>query len=379
MPMRYRTDRWISAGLLLWGTSLGCEPASPVVGRVDDGLGNGGQGATGSTASGSYNLFVSALDPESSCVPRALPASVETSCVIAAASVAATCDCAQPGRRRSAPGVAQLAIEELRDSGQCDAEGVPSCESFCVCEVPPVAESDVGTCRTELDATGVDGWCDVDSAAGGNPELVDCPAEYSWTHALRFLGAGVIAAGETAFLACAESTHQTDGAPAALGEPCVMNDELRADFGGFDETDVTVETANPRCDSGVCLANHFRGRASCPYGQASSDLADGTASCFLPWSDRLVEVPVRAQLEDRPAETSSVCSCRCDGPGPGPFCACPDSMECAPLIAELGFETDALYAGSYCVPRGTTVEPDPGPACVPADDLCGPSRPYPPQ
>ena len=63
------------------------------------------------------------------------------------------------------------------------------------------------------------------------------------------------------------------GAAAGVGDPCTPAQEADSSFLGFDEKQVEVETRSAACATGVCLVNHFRGRASCPYGQS----ADGSA------------------------------------------------------------------------------------------------------
>jgi hypothetical protein len=107
---------------------------------------------------------------------------------------------------------------------------------------------------------------------------------------------------------------------------------------------VNIEDGGSCGASNVCLVHDFRGRATCPGGQAAGD--DGACSTT---QGEPVVVPVQAQLPDRPAEVGMVCSCRCDGPNPdASYCLCPDGMRCEELVPARSGSTDA-YAGSYCV------------------------------
>ena len=137
--------------------------------------------------------------------------------------------------------------------------------------------------------------------------------------------------------------------PAALGQPCIATDEHRPDFAGFSPTEVSVEDHSDACASQVCLLDHFQGRASCKYGQSSAG-----GPCLVPGSTQPVSVAVSPQLVRRQADVASICSCHCAGSGPGPFCTCPDSMQCEHLVDALSLPGgDSVYAGSYCIPKGS--------------------------
>jgi hypothetical protein len=140
---------------------------------------------------------------------------------------------------------------------------------------------------------------------------------------------------------------------------------------------VSVYTESPSCDSGVCLVNHFMGRASCPYGQTDQEL--GSGACRLPGSDAPVSVVVQPQFVERQAAKAVTCSCRCAGPGAGPFCDCPSGTECRPLIDDIGHEESEAWAGSYCIPQGSEYDPTepPNPAtCMVDAQSCGDAHPY---
>lgn len=155
--------------------------------------------------------------------------------------------------------------------------------------------------------------------------------------------------------------------PGGVGDPCVPEDEYSPSFGGFDETEVSVETRSFQCETRVCLVNHFRGRVSCPYGQTADDVASLPASdparCRVPGTEEGVRVQVKPQLVQRAAAAyphgghgvreSVYCSCRCanadgrrnDGKK---YCDCPSGYDCQHLIDDLGLG-DKEVTGSYCV------------------------------
>jgi len=167
-----------------------------------------------------------------------------------------------------------------------------------------------------------------------------------------FAGGG----GSAGILGSAGSAGQptANGGGAALGEPCLPDDELSADFSGFSANEVNIADQFSGCASHVCVANHFQGRVSCPYGQTAAD-----GGCLVPSTTTPVSAPVSPQLEARQAAKAVTCSCQCAGYGPGPYCTCPTSMVCEHLVDYLDVaDPDAAppklsaYAGSYCIPAG---------------------------
>lgn len=177
------------------------------------------------------------------------------------------------------------------------------------------------------------------------------------------------------------------GCPSGgIGDPCIPNDEYRADFPGFGAAEANVESRSFECATRVCLVNHFQGRVSCPYGQSTADLTrPGTdpRRCRLPGTtgqaaDEQVSVAVDAWDVDRPAPDSVYCSCRCAGPDKDArYCTCPTGFSCKELLPNyhLGIEQ---AVGSYCVRRGTEFSPvdNDGPTC--ADQPDSPGCPKPP-
>lgn len=143
----------------------------------------------------------------------------------------------------------------------------------------------------------------------------------------------------------AGATHR-----AAIGAPCVPAAETRPAFGGASakELDFTVSSADAGLEQPLCLAYHFQGRVTCPYGQdAAGSAPTGASPCTTP-SGQPVTVAVRPQCVDRRAADTVFTSCRCasvdGGADPGvAYCTCPASMTCTPLV------TFGDNAGSYCV------------------------------
>ena len=319
------------------------------------------------------NSFIDVLVPGAGrCLPRALPLNDDLSpnCKILAAS--ASCDCTAAGRAPASDAETSAARAQLAAEGACG--GAAACSSFCVCEVSEATGASEQDCLTNpAPAASSTGWCYVAPAAGiGSAALVsDCPSSHK--QKLQFLGDAQPGSGETLFLACAGGpvVSPPRAAMHALGAPCIGGSEYDPSFEGFNAQEVSVDLGSPSCASGVCLANHFQGRASCPYGQQASE-----GGCFVPGSDTPVVALVSPQLVTRKAATASVCSCRCAGPGPGPFCSCGSGMQCLPLIDDFGLPGESAYAGSYCVASGTGYDPSQVAAqCNSAELNCGPARP----
>jgi hypothetical protein len=140
---------------------------------------------------------------------------------------------------------------------------------------------------------------------------------------------------------------------AEIGAPCIPAIESEASFRGFDIGEVSVELPNPTADPGqlVCLADHFRGRVTCPYGQDAS-------GCTTPDGNAVVG-EVDAQCTDRRAADVVTWSCRCanadgrtdDGAS---YCSCGDGLTCTQLVTPLpGDDT----GGAYCIKTGTDYAP----------------------
>ncbi len=141
-----------------------------------------------------------------------------------------------------------------------------------------------------------------------------------------------------------------------VGDPCIPEDEYTATFSGFGVAEANVESRSFQCETRVCIANHFQGRVSCPYGQ-TKEQAEGDPGpqghCHVPSSSDKVMVAVEPQLLDRRAETTVYCSCRCEGPDKtANYCECPSGYTCAPLVPDLGLGQSQLV-GKYCLKNGT--------------------------
>jgi len=200
-----------------------------------------------------------------------------------------------------------------------------------------------------------------------------------------------------------------------VGDPCTPDEEYVSNFAGFTAGEVNVESKSFQCRTRLCLANHFQGRVSCPYGQddtgtapaglAPDDPNGGSASgnkgCVVPGTNIPIDptcavateampytcsqplspapksgLTVQAQCLDRTAALTVYCSCRCanvegntnDG---SVYCNCPDGYTCkppnnAPLVSSIG-AGDTGLTGYYCYKTGTDYDPNSACAetCVP--------------
>jgi len=167
---------------------------------------------------------------------------------------------------------------------------------------------------------------------------------------------------------------------AQIGQPCTPAVEDDTTFNGFQAQMVSVELPSPDADPGVlvCLANHFRGRVTCPYGQnadgtglpavdgaSGGPFPSGVGPCVTPSgapvtgtaSDPKTGAQVEPQCADREAARTVTWSCRCaaaDGTtnGAGTYCACPGGTECVQLVPPIGTLNDDV-SGAYCIPTGS--------------------------
>src|SRR5580698_9169366 len=55
-----------------------------------------------------------------------------------------------------------------------------------------------------------------------------------------------------------------------VGDPCTPEAEYSQSFLGFDKAEVNIESKSFQCQTRLCLANHFQGRVTCPYGQTTT-------------------------------------------------------------------------------------------------------------
>jgi hypothetical protein len=186
-----------------------------------------------------------------------------------------------------------------------------------------------------------------------------------------------------------------------VGDPCTPEQEYDPSFIGFDEKEVNVESKSFQCRTRICLVNHFRGRASCPYGQSADGVPPGqtpppnNAGCVVPGTSSKVtgltnpsdptsfrdprkKALVPAQCRDRAADKAVYCSCRCadingDTPSNQTFCKCPDGFACKPLVTSIGAGNEGL-TGSYCIKSNTDYNRDTAcnqGDCDPVTNKCG--------
>jgi len=156
--------------------------------------------------------------------------------------------------------------------------------------------------------------------------------------------------------------------PGGVGDPCTPEDEYGVTFPGYDAKEVNVESKSFQCETRVCLVNHFQGRVSCKYGQASPN----DARCHVPGDDKKpIKAKVEPQLKERTADKAVYCSCRCDGEDKNArYCKCPSGYACTHLVDDLHLGGGQL-AGSYCVRDGTGYDPDQSTTCAPVGYVTG--------
>jgi hypothetical protein len=337
------------------------------------GSGGGTQGSGGAAGSSQapppemYTAFADMIihqtDPNDvKCIPRPLEVggNGQVACKIAQVRPASDCGCTAPGFRPAPAGLVAAARVQMQAVELCGTAGRPDCESICFCELDQLGGVAAEECLTGAAMTS-EGWCYIDPSQGNGSEAVvmGCPDESK--RKIRFSDE-TSALRPFTVLACAEHGQWPGLGPEANGEigaACTPSSEDDPSFWGFDANEVSVELGSRQCSSGVCLANHFTGRVTCPYGQDELNPSE----CLTPGSGDPVWTPVRPQDAYRRSTDAVYCSCRCAGPGPGPFCPCPQGYSCTPLVDDIGLPASSAIAGSYCIKEGTEYRNFPGPDC----------------
>jgi hypothetical protein len=356
-------------GLSLCACSGHADTGGPATGGAPGAAGtesSGGSGVAGTASGGAapellVDAFITQVRTAGACLLDPLPITSDgnPNCKVFSTASAASCSCTAEGRAPVSDAVAKAIIGSLASVGSCDYMGAPACSSLCVCEVKEAEGSSKQDClNNETPAATTSGWCYAAPAAGigSVPAVAQCPM--SAKQKLRFLGSAQPTTDEIFSAACSSQTQTALHAvsatpPAGIGSACTSSSEYDPTFGGFTLSDVSVDIGSMQCLSGICLQNHFQGRASCPYGQPQTS---GT-NCLVPGTKTPVTAEaVPAQFVARSPAVASTCSCRCAGSGSGPFCSCPTGMQCAPLLAELGLSNEGGYVGSYCVPNGSVFD-----------------------
>jgi hypothetical protein len=327
-------------------------------------LGGSGGGALEPHVARTTSVFVHPLRsldgyPTLQCLPSDFAAGdgAEPELQVYFVSAGGSCGaCDPPGFAPVTAGVRSTIQEALGNAGVCGSD----CEDYCVCEELPGTEDELSTCQNVLEEPMQSGgWCFLSkSRAIGNPDLLrnctgDSPA------ALRIV-AGQSGESSLFVVVASQVTEQELTLPERhlpVGSTCIPEMEWSPTFGGFALTEGVVNLNDAACDSSICLANHYQGRVSCPYGQTQAAVDAENFGCFVPNSDEPIRLPVDSQRVALPARWLAACSCRCDGPGPGPYCACPSGMECAPMVPDIPLTSLQEIVGSYCVAAGTEYAP----------------------
>ncbi len=211
-----------------------------------------------------------------------------------------------------------------------------------------------------------------------------------------------------------------------VGDPCTPEQEYDPTFLGFAVGEVNVESKSFDCQTRLCLANHFQGRVSCPYGQTISGAppalngstpyndknGNPIGACVLPGggldtasgaaptvtfttggtttniSQAVTGTPgdttagatvdpqclgpanaANGTTANRSAGNAVYCSCRCANVNNktddgANYCACPDGFVCQQLVTPIGAQDTGL-TGAYCIRKGTAY--DALNSCTPCD------------
>lgn len=164
--------------------------------------------------------------------------------------------------------------------------------------------------------------------------------------------------------------------PGALGDPCTPSAEADSLFSGFELGSDFIETGFAACMSGICLANHFQGRVSCPLGQAAPTRCGGpddTETCGDARCVASAEAPIVCDpgAADQGAAMCAAFGGNCDPNRGRCVCAsdadCPGGLHCdaaagtcrvyvceTPAGCQSAEASDAENAGKACCAPGTS-------------------------
>jgi len=196
----------------------------------------------------------------------------------------------------------------------------------------------------------------------------------------RLLGACLIGVFGALGMGCAVS---------GVGDPCIPEDEFNKNYGQSVPEDLVIDVNSVQCETRVCLRHYFRGRVSCPFGNAAAGqqkegavckqvqgrrglyTLDGTwqsdpSQLCCPILGDIAQKPVNqkvdAQCQERKADKSVYCSCRCAVPDDPDIdkskvslCECPTGYKCTPLCDQTRGNCSLVPKGkwgSYCVKEG---------------------------
>jgi hypothetical protein len=210
----------------------------------------------------------------------------------------------------------------------------------------------------------------------GQLAQASCGNQSSMTRRAQLLSCCAVACGYTVLGGCraetlsfaAQSISAACGdagfSPGPIGTPCApLGAERDSTFVGFNKNELELATCQPEASGvPVCLAFHFQGRATCPYGQDANGRApSGASPCKTP-EGQPVTGAVEPQCVDRQASKVIFWSCRCandqgltnDGSS---YCTCPGGTACTQVISSLGGAGAAL-AGAFCVRSDVAFDPN---------------------
>jgi hypothetical protein len=161
-------------------------------------------------------------------------------------------------------------------------------------------------------------------------------------------------------LSVVEACAASGPGAGAIGTPCgPLAEESDPTFDGTNADEVSLQACSSSASgSAVCMAFHFQGRVTCPYGQnAQGRPPAGAQACETP-SGKSVSGAVKPQCADRLAADTVFWSCRCANAGGRTddgerYCTCPSGTACTQAVSALSTTAGAdPLAGSYCIPSG---------------------------
>jgi hypothetical protein len=183
--------------------------------------------------------------------------------------------------------------------------------------------------------------------------------------------AGFIYAASGTLPGCAPIVAEPIQIPSDIGHACIPYPEREFGFSGFKEPEVNIVSRDfDQCQTGICLLNHFQGRATCPLGQAEPMPCAGPADSICPAGSACQEAGVVPVYCDATAADGGAAQCMdyggaCNGERSACECSadehCPQGTRCD--VAAKQCKKFVCHVPESCQSADASDEENAGKAC----------------
>lgn len=161
-----------------------------------------------------------------------------------------------------------------------------------------------------------------------------------------------------------------------VGDPCIPEDEYKAQFSGFTVSEEFIESRSFQCETRLCLVNYFQGRVSCPLGQAlpTSCSPDGGGCGAEEECVESVTLAPPCEGDEQCQQFAGICNtqsqespfCECN---PADASTCPTGFTCTDIDGVKQCKSFICHKPGNCQTADATPEENAGKACcIPGTD-----------